>query len=343
MRPPSRCAGCRVHAGAEQRGQPVGDGRRSRPRRRRTGRSAAPPSPRATGSAGSGSPTDIARPRSVRSENSAAARPIDPLHHPRAQAGGQAVDRRAGARRRAGHGRGGEHALARLRCDRDAGALARDPATSRGVSSDPSSNTLPSIAGDDTGVECRAMSTPAFTDGERPPVVLDGSSLTPQGVAAIARDGAVAVLSSEARAAQRSRARGDRGAAGPRRRPLRRHHRGRRAAAPTGCPRRIASATGSTCCAATPAAPGSSSPCHVVRAAMATRANQIGAGGAGRRRRAARHPGRRPQRRADAVHPRARLAGDRRPHQPGRRRAGPAGRGPRMARRRPHRRRAGPR
>ena len=44
------------------------------------------------------------------------------------------------------------------------------------------------------------MSTPAFTDGERAPVILDGSTLTPHGVAAIARDGAVAVLSPDARA-----------------------------------------------------------------------------------------------------------------------------------------------
>ena len=44
------------------------------------------------------------------------------------------------------------------------------------------------------------MSTSAFPDGERAPVILDGSSLTPHGVAAIARDGAAAVLSPEARA-----------------------------------------------------------------------------------------------------------------------------------------------
>jgi histidine ammonia-lyase len=124
------------------------------------------------------------------------------------------------------------------------------------------------------------MSTPALPDGERPPVVLDGATLTPLGVAAIARDGAVAVLSDEARARNdRAReaivallARGDElygvttgvGALRAYRVPE------------TDRERYGLNLLRSHACGA-----GLILTVPVVRAAMATRVNQIGAGGAG--------------------------------------------------------------
>jgi histidine ammonia-lyase len=129
-------------------------------------------------------------------------------------------------------------------------------------------------------LESRAVTTASFIDGDRRPVVLDGAHLTPGGVAAIARTGAAAELSPEARARNdRAReavttllARGDElygvttgvGALRAYRVPedsreryslnLLRSH-----ACGAGVPLTV----------------------PVVRAAMATRANQVGAGGAG--------------------------------------------------------------
>jgi histidine ammonia-lyase len=115
---------------------------------------------------------------------------------------------------------------------------------------------------------------------ERPPVVLDGSSLTPDGVAAIARDGAVAQLSPDARANNtRAReaiaallARGDElygvttGVGALRAYRVPEDERERYA---------LALLRSHACGAGQPVT------VSVVRAAMATRANQIGAGGAG--------------------------------------------------------------
>jgi histidine ammonia-lyase len=124
------------------------------------------------------------------------------------------------------------------------------------------------------------MTVPIFIEGERPPVLLDGSSLTPDGVAAIARDGAEARLSPEARrrngearqALATLLARGDDlygvttgvGA-------LRAYR------VPKGSRTRYSmNLLRSHACGA-----GLVLTVPVVRAAMATRANQIGAGGAG--------------------------------------------------------------
>ncbi|HET8978341.1 MAG TPA: aromatic amino acid ammonia-lyase [Solirubrobacteraceae bacterium] len=115
---------------------------------------------------------------------------------------------------------------------------------------------------------------------ERPPVVLDGATLTPAGVAAIAREGALAQLSPEARSANRRArealaallARGDElygvttgvGA-------LRAYR------VPEADRERYSmQLLRSHACGA-----GRPLPVPVVRAAMATRANQLGAGGAG--------------------------------------------------------------
>jgi histidine ammonia-lyase len=124
------------------------------------------------------------------------------------------------------------------------------------------------------------MTVGASIDGEHPPVVLDGATLTPAGVAAIARDGAAAELAPEARARNdRAReaivallARGDDlygvttgvGA-------LRAYR------VPKGSRERYSmNLLRSHACGA-----GLVLTVPVVRAAMATRANQIGAGGAG--------------------------------------------------------------
>jgi histidine ammonia-lyase len=124
------------------------------------------------------------------------------------------------------------------------------------------------------------MAVQAFTDGGRAPVLLDGATLTPKGVAAIARDGAAARLTAEARARNSAArdaiasllARGDElygvttgvGALRAYRVPKGSHEQYslnllRSHACGAGVPLTV----------------------PVVRAAMATRANQIGAGGAG--------------------------------------------------------------
>ena len=124
------------------------------------------------------------------------------------------------------------------------------------------------------------MSLPAFTDGEREPVVLDGATLTPQGVASIARDGAAAQLALDARERNdRARAavatllaRGDdlygvtTGVGALRAYRVPKHSRERYSL----------NLLRSHACGA-----GLVLTVPVVRAAMATRANQIGAGGAG--------------------------------------------------------------
>jgi histidine ammonia-lyase len=123
-------------------------------------------------------------------------------------------------------------------------------------------------------------SEPAPAALERPPVLLDGSSLTPDGVAAIARDGAVAQLPDEARSRNRRAreaiaallARGDElygvttgvGALRAYRVPEDERE------------RYSVQLLRSHACGAGPPLTVS-----IVRAAMATRANQIGAGGAG--------------------------------------------------------------
>ncbi len=124
------------------------------------------------------------------------------------------------------------------------------------------------------------MTVQTFTEGERAPVVLDGSTLTPKGVASIARDGAAAQLAAVARirndqareAIAALLARGDElygvttgvGALRAYRVPKARREQYslnllRSHACGAGLPLTV----------------------PVVRAAMATRANQIGAGGAG--------------------------------------------------------------
>ena len=124
------------------------------------------------------------------------------------------------------------------------------------------------------------MSVPAFTDREREPVVLDGATLTPQGVASIARDGAAARLSDDARgrndlaraAIASLLARGDdlygvtTGVGALRAYRVPKHSRERYSM----------DLLRSHACGA-----GLVLTVPVVRAAMATRANQIGAGGAG--------------------------------------------------------------
>ncbi len=167
--------------------------------------------------------------------------------------------------------------------------------TASGVSAVPSSDTLPSIGAtiliaiappaahpQERGrpLECRAMSTPGFTDGEREPVILDGSSLTAHGVAAIARDGAAAVLSPEARTNNdRARdaiagllARGD---------DLYGVTTGVGALRAYRVPEEDREAYGLNLLRSHACGAGLILTVPVVRAAMATRANQIGAGGAG--------------------------------------------------------------
>ena len=124
------------------------------------------------------------------------------------------------------------------------------------------------------------MSTPAFSDGERPPVILDGSGLTPQAVAAIARDGAVAVLSDDARARNdRAReaiasllARGDE---------LYGVTTGVGALRAYRVPEADRQSYGLNLLRSHACGAGLVLTVPVVRAAMATRANQMGAGGAG--------------------------------------------------------------
>jgi histidine ammonia-lyase len=124
------------------------------------------------------------------------------------------------------------------------------------------------------------MSIPASTDFEREPVVLDGSNLTPHGVAAIARDGAAAVLSDDARERNgRARnaiamllARGD---------DLYGVTTGVGALRSYRVPEEDRESYGLNLLRSHACGAGLILSVPVVRAAMATRANQIGAGGAG--------------------------------------------------------------
>jgi histidine ammonia-lyase len=124
------------------------------------------------------------------------------------------------------------------------------------------------------------MSTPALTDFEREPVVLDGANLTPQGVVAIARDGAAAVLSDDARDRNdRARnaiamllARGDE---------LYGVTTGVGALRSYRVPEEDRESYGLNLLRSHACGAGLILSVPVVRAAMATRANQIGAGGAG--------------------------------------------------------------
>jgi len=125
-----------------------------------------------------------------------------------------------------------------------------------------------------------ADSDPAPEVLERPPVVLDGSSLTPDGVAAIARDGAVAQLAPEARRSN-TRAREAIAALLARGDDLYGVTTGVGALREYRVPeadreRYSVQLLRSHACGA-----GRPLPVSVVRAAMATRANQIGDGGAG--------------------------------------------------------------
>ena len=124
------------------------------------------------------------------------------------------------------------------------------------------------------------MSTPAFTDGERSPVILDGSSLTPQGVAAIARDGAAAVLSPGARL-RNAKARGAIAALLARGDELYGVTTGVGALRAYRVPEDERERYGLNLLRSHACGAGLILTVPVVRAAMATRANQIGAGGAG--------------------------------------------------------------
>ena len=124
------------------------------------------------------------------------------------------------------------------------------------------------------------MSTPAFPDGESAPVILDGSSLTPRGVAAIARDGAEAVLSPEARA-RNDRAREAIAALLARGDDLYGVTTGVGALRAYRVPDEERDAYGLNLLRSHACGAGLILTVPVVRAAMATRANQIGAGGAG--------------------------------------------------------------
>ncbi|HTU98096.1 MAG TPA: aromatic amino acid ammonia-lyase [Solirubrobacteraceae bacterium] len=124
------------------------------------------------------------------------------------------------------------------------------------------------------------MSTLPFTDGERAPVILDGSGLTPSGVAAIARDGAEAVLSPEARA-NNDRARGAIAALLARGDDLYGVTTGVGALRAYRVPEEEREAYGLNLLRSHACGAGLILTVPVVRAAMATRANQIGAGGAG--------------------------------------------------------------
>ena len=167
------------------------------------------------------------------------------------------------------------------------------------------------------------MAELSFTDREHPPVILDGSSLTTRDVAAIARDGAAAVLSSEARARNDLArhaiavllARGDE---------LYGVTTGVGALRAYRVPEDDRERYGLNLLRSHACGAGVILTVPVVRAAMATRANQIGAGGAGVANELLDDPRERAQRGPDAVHARARVPGNRRSHQPRRRRAGPA-------------------
>jgi histidine ammonia-lyase len=124
------------------------------------------------------------------------------------------------------------------------------------------------------------MSMTAFTDGEHPPVVLDGSSLTPQGVAAIARDGAAAVLAPDARA-RNDRAREAIAALLARGDELYGVTTGVGALRAYRVPEENRESYGLNLLRSHACGAGLVLTAPVVRAAMATRANQIGAGGAG--------------------------------------------------------------
>jgi histidine ammonia-lyase len=124
------------------------------------------------------------------------------------------------------------------------------------------------------------MSTPAFTDGEHPPVVLDGATLTPEGVAAIARDGAAAVLSDEARA-RNDRAREAIAALLARGDELYGVTTGVGALRGYRVPEEDRESYGLNLLRSHACGAGLILTVPVVRAAMATRANQIGAGSAG--------------------------------------------------------------
>ncbi len=113
------------------------------------------------------------------------------------------------------------------------------------------------------------------------PVVLDGDTLTPRRVALIAREGAEARLAPEARARNDVARETLAALLALRRRALRGLDRGRSAASSTPSTPTIRPAPGWRCCAATRAARGARCPPRLVRAAMATRANQLAAGGAG--------------------------------------------------------------
>jgi histidine ammonia-lyase len=117
-------------------------------------------------------------------------------------------------------------------------------------------------------------------DGERPPVVLDGSSLTPAGVAAIARDGALAELSPDARAAN-ARARGAIAALLARGDDLYGVTTGVGALRAYRVPKNRRELYSMHLLRSHACGAGNALTVSFVRAAMATRANQIGAGGAG--------------------------------------------------------------
>jgi histidine ammonia-lyase len=124
------------------------------------------------------------------------------------------------------------------------------------------------------------MSTAGFTDGERAPVILDGATLSPQGVAAIARDGAAAVLSPGARA-RNDRARDAIAALLARGDDLYGVTTGVGALRAYRVPEDDRAGYGLNLLRSHACGAGLVLTVPAVRAAMATRANQIGAGGAG--------------------------------------------------------------
>ncbi|MFL5859432.1 MAG: aromatic amino acid lyase, partial [Solirubrobacteraceae bacterium] len=124
------------------------------------------------------------------------------------------------------------------------------------------------------------MSTPTSIDREHPPVVLDGAGLTPQGVAAIARDGAAAQLSPAARA-RNDRARAAIAALLQRGDELYGVTTGVGALRAYRVPEDDRERYGLNLLRSHACGAGLILTVPVVRAAMATRANQIGAGGAG--------------------------------------------------------------
>ena len=182
---------------------------------------------------------------------------------------------------------------------------------------------------------------PIAESGRQPARVrLDGATLTPKQVALIAREGAVVELDAEAQE-RNDRARAAIDALLARGDPLYGVTTGvgalRAYRIPKGQRERYSlGLLRSHACGA-----GQPLPAQLVRAAMATRANQIGAGGAGYLPGAAADAGRGAERRTVAVHPRARLARHRRSDQPRRHRTGVARRRAGVARRRARRRRCG--